>query len=84
MRAVLAGARHGAISQLERKVLHKFSESMQIESLWRYNEKFRPYWRPRYVMLSGPEHATAQGIAIADAEGIAEFPVIGRFLGRRS
>ena len=35
-------------------------------------------------MLSGPEHATAQGIAIADAEGIAELPIIGRFLGRRS
>ena len=84
MRAVLAGERHGAISQLERKVLHKFSESMQIESLWRYNEKFRPYWRPRNVMLSGPEHAAAQGIAIADAEGIAELPIIGRFLGRRS
>jgi hypothetical protein len=34
-------------------------------------------------MLSGPEHAAAQGIALADAEAIWELPVIGRFLDRR-
>ena len=84
MRAVMAGERDGALQSLERRVLHKFSDSVQIESLWRYNEKFRPYWRPRYVVLSSVEHAAAQGIAIADAEAIWELPVIGRFLGRRS
>ena len=84
MRAVMAGEREGGLYGLERRVLHRFGETMQIESLWRYNEKFRPYWRPRSVMLSGAEHAAAQGVAIADAEAIWELPVIGRFLGRKT
>ena len=84
MRAVMAGELEGGLHGLERRVLHKFSETMQIESLWRYNEKFRPYWRPRYVLLGSAEHAAAQGIAIADAEAVWELPVIGRFLGRRA
>ena len=84
MRAVVAGERDGAFSELERRVLHKFSESMQIESLWRYNEKYHPYWRPRSVVIDAPEYAAAEAVAIADAEAIWELPVIGRFLGHRS
>jgi len=84
MRAVVAGEREGGFYELQRRVLHKFSEKMQIESLWRYNEKFHPYWRPRYVVLDAVEHAAAEGIAIADAESIWELPVIGRFLGRHA
>ena len=42
MREIVAGEREGGFSNLERRILHKFSETMQIESLWRYNEKFRP------------------------------------------
>jgi lysyl-tRNA synthetase class 2 len=83
MRAVVAGEREGRFDQLQRKVLHRFSETMQIESLWRYNEKFRPYWRPRYIVVDAVENAAAQGVAIADAEAIWELPVVGRFLGRR-
>ena len=41
MRAVMAGEREGGLYGLERRVLHRFGETMQIESLWRYNEKFR-------------------------------------------
>jgi hypothetical protein len=40
-RAVLAGEYPGGlITDLHRAVLQRFSESMQIESLWRYNQKF--------------------------------------------
>jgi lysyl-tRNA synthetase class 2 len=82
MRAVLAGERGGGrLSELQRRLLHRFSDTMQIESLWRYNEKYRPYWRPRYIVLSGIETAPVQGLAIADVEGISELPVIGRILG---
>jgi lysyl-tRNA synthetase class 2 len=84
MRAVVAGEREGGFYELERRVLHKFSESMQIESLWRYNEKYHPYWRPRYVVVDAPEYAAAEAMAIADAESVWELPVIGRFLGHRS
>jgi lysylphosphatidylglycerol synthetase-like protein (DUF2156 family) len=83
MRAVLAGERgSGRLSDLQRRLLHRFSDTMQIESLWRYNEKYRPYWRPRYIVISGIGTAPVQGLAIADAEGITELPVIGRLLGR--
>lgn len=80
MREIVAGEREGGFSNLERRILHKFSETMQIESLWRYNEKFRPYWRPRYVVVDAVEHAAAQTVAIAGAESIWELPVLGRFL----
>ncbi|MEV4517595.1 phosphatidylglycerol lysyltransferase domain-containing protein [Dactylosporangium sp. NPDC049525] len=82
MRQVLAGERGGGrLSDLQRRLLHRFSDSMQIESLWRYNEKYRPLWRPRYLVLSGLSNAPVQGLAVADAEGVAELPVIGRLLG---
>lgn len=83
MREIVAGEREGGFWELERRVLHKFSESMQIESLWRYNEKFQPYWRPRYVVVDSLDYVAAQGVAIADAEAITELPVIGRFVGSR-
>jgi lysylphosphatidylglycerol synthetase-like protein (DUF2156 family)/UDP-2,3-diacylglucosamine pyrophosphatase LpxH len=82
MRAVLAGERgDGRLSDLQRRLLHRFSDSTQMESLWRFNDKYRPYWRPRYIVLSGISNAPIQGLAIADAEGIAELPVIGRLFG---
>ncbi len=84
LRAVVAGERAGISQNLQRRVLHKFSETMQIESLWRYNEKFQPYWRPRYVIVDAVERVPTAGIAIADAESIWELPVLGRFLGRRA
>ncbi|MET7423426.1 phosphatidylglycerol lysyltransferase domain-containing protein [Dactylosporangium sp. NPDC005555] len=86
MRQVLAGERDsehggGRLSDLQRRLLHRFSDTMQIESLWRYNEKYQPLWRPRYLVLSGLGNAPQQGVAVADAEGVAELPVIGRLLG---
>jgi len=65
MRAVLAGERgSGRLSDLQRRLLHRFSDTMQIESLWRYNEKYRPYWRPRYIVLSGIGTAPVQGLRL--------------------
>jgi lysylphosphatidylglycerol synthetase-like protein (DUF2156 family)/UDP-2,3-diacylglucosamine pyrophosphatase LpxH len=83
LRAVLAGEHGRATTDLERRVLHRLSDGTQMESLWRFNQKFFPYWRPRYVVLSGLTSAPAQGLAIAGAEGIDEIPVIGPLLARR-
>jgi hypothetical protein len=84
MRAVLAGqCDRTLVTDLERRVLHRLSDTVQVESLWRFNEKYRPYWRPRYVVLGDIGSIPAQGVAIATAEGITELPVIGRFLGRQ-
>ncbi len=81
MRAVVAGeAGDGIATRLERFVLKKMSDSMQIESLWRFNAKFDPRWLPRFVVWDSAEQSLAAALAIARAESFWELPVIGRFL----
>jgi len=70
----------GPWSSLERNVLHHFSETLQIESLWHFNQKYDPMWNPRYV-VTGPFLPLARsGLAIARAEAVTEIPVIGGLL----
>ncbi|PRY15923.1 bifunctional lysylphosphatidylglycerol flippase/synthetase MprF [Kineococcus rhizosphaerae] len=83
LRELVAGEREGAVADLGRRALHALSRSAQIESLWKFNAKYDPTWKPRYVVLDSVEFAAAQGLTIAGAEGVAELPVVGRFLGRR-
>jgi hypothetical protein len=81
MRAVLAGEAGDGLSQrVQAWLLRRMSDSMQIESLWRFNAKFDPDWQPRYALYDSPEHALACAIAVARAESFWELPVIGRFL----
>jgi lysylphosphatidylglycerol synthetase-like protein (DUF2156 family)/UDP-2,3-diacylglucosamine pyrophosphatase LpxH len=81
MRAVVAGeSGNGPWAHLERSVLHRFSETLQIESLWRFNQKYDPTWNPRYV-VTGPFLPLARSsVAIARAEAVTEIPVIGTLL----
>ncbi len=81
MRAVVAGeAGQGPWTSLERSVLHRFSETLQIESLWHFNQKYDPRWNPRYV-VTGPFLPLARSsLAIARAEAVTEIPVIGPLL----
>jgi lysylphosphatidylglycerol synthetase-like protein (DUF2156 family) len=81
LRAVLAGeAGDGVHHRLERWVLRRLSDTMQIESLWRFNAKYGPAWLPRYVAWDAAETSLATALAIARAESFVELPVIGRFL----
>jgi lysylphosphatidylglycerol synthetase-like protein (DUF2156 family) len=81
MRAVLAGEMgHTVGRRVEKKVMERLSDSMQIESLWRYNAKFHPSWRRRYLAYDSAEHLVAVGLAVASAEQFWDLPVIGRFL----
>jgi lysylphosphatidylglycerol synthetase-like protein (DUF2156 family) len=81
LRAVLAGEKGDGVGQrLERWLLRRLSDSMQIESLWRYNAKFGPAWTPRYAVYDGPEHMLPAALAVARAESFFELPLIGRFL----
>lgn len=81
MRNVLAGqSGHGPLRRLHRWVLLRLSRSMQIESLWRFNEKFAPDWHPRYAFYDSPENVPAVALAVARAESWWEIPVLGRFL----
>ena len=81
MRAVVAGETDsGRWTSAEKSLLHHFSESMQIESLWNFNKKYGPQWRPRYSVADNRAHLPRAGLAIARAESVAELPVVGRFM----
>ena len=81
MRAVLAGeAGEGLSQKIQAWLLRRMSDSMQIESLWRFNAKYDPDWQPRYALYDSPESALPAAIAVARAESFWELPVIGRFL----
>jgi lysylphosphatidylglycerol synthetase-like protein (DUF2156 family) len=81
MRAVLAGeAGEGLTPKVQAWLLRRMGDSMQIESLWRFNAKFDPDWQPRYAIYDAPENALAVAIAVARAESFWELPVVGRFL----
>ena len=81
MRAVLAGeAGEGLTQRVQAWLLRRMSDSMQIESLWKFNAKYDPVWQPRYALYDSPEHALPFAVAVARAESFWELPVIGRFL----
>ena len=81
MRAVLAGeAGEGLTQRVQSWLLRRTGDSMQIESLWRFNAKFDPDWQPRYAIYDAPENMLEVALAVARAESFWELPVIGRFL----
>jgi lysylphosphatidylglycerol synthetase-like protein (DUF2156 family) len=81
MRSVLAAedGERGIGPRMQRLVLGWLSESMQIESLWKYNAKFDPDWRPRYAVYDAAGSFLPSAIAVAKAESFWELPLIGRF-----
>ncbi|MDA8196472.1 MAG: phosphatidylglycerol lysyltransferase domain-containing protein [Actinomycetota bacterium] len=81
MRAIIAGDSDDALStRVERWFLKRLSDTMQIESLWRFNSKFNPTWLPRYLVYEAPDTLPQVAIAIARAESFWELPIIGKFL----
>jgi lysylphosphatidylglycerol synthetase-like protein (DUF2156 family) len=81
MRAVLAGeAGEGVTQRVQAWLLRRMGDSMQIESLWKFNAKFDPDWQPRYAIYDAPENMLGVAIAVARAESFWELPLIGRFL----
>lgn len=81
MRAVLTGeAGEGVSQRIQAWLLRRMGDSMQIESLWKFNAKFDPDWQPRYAIYDAPENALATAVAVARAESFWELPVIGRWL----
>ncbi len=84
MRAVMAGETGGGVAQwAQRWLLFHLSDSMQIESLWRFNAKYDPDWRPRYAVYDTPEDLLPAAVALARAESFWELPVLGRLLSPR-
>ena len=81
MRAVVADDNpSGAWRSMEKSLLHRFSDSMQIESLWNFNKKYDPEWRARYAVADDRAHIPRAGLAIARAESVAELPLLGKLM----
>jgi lysylphosphatidylglycerol synthetase-like protein (DUF2156 family) len=81
LRAVLAGETGDGVSQrTERWFLQKMSGTMQIESLWHFNAKYDPLWRPRYAFYEAPGQLLPSAWAVARAESFVELPLVGRML----
>jgi lysylphosphatidylglycerol synthetase-like protein (DUF2156 family) len=81
MKAVLKGEiDRSRFGDAERKLISRLAEGTQIESLYRFNDKFNPEWRRRYLVYRTPADLPAVAVAVARAESLWEIPVVGRFL----
>lgn len=58
----------GPIIRSWRSVLLFFSRWIQMESLYRFNSKFRPEWIPRYIMFRKTSELPKLGLATMRAE----------------
>jgi len=82
LREVVANESTSGRARLSKAAVRALAGKAQVESLWRFNSKYDPAWVPRYVVLDSLDQVVLQGFAMADAEGVGELPIIGRFLGR--
>ena len=80
MRAILTGETGKSIVQtLARLGLHWLSDSVQIESLCRFDAKYGPTWQARYIAYEQVHDLPAALLAIVRAETLVEIPLLGRF-----
>lgn len=64
----------GPITRISHKFLVFLSRFFQMESLYRFNSKFQPEWRPRFVIFPGVGNLIKVGYAILKIEAfIPEF-----------
>ncbi len=84
LREVVASESSSGMARLSKAAVKAVAGKTQLESLWHFNSKYDPVWVPRYVVIDSLDLAVSQGIVMADAEGLAELPLIGRFLSRTS
>ena len=83
--AIERGERIGAgpIIRLWRSVLIFASRWWQIESLYRFNAKFRPYWEPRFICFPTATDLPRIAVAALEAEAFIVRPHrLRRMLGR--
>jgi lysyl-tRNA synthetase, class II len=74
--ALERGGRLGAgpVIRAWREVLLIASKWFQIESLYRFNAKFRPVWEPRFVCYPGAGDLPRVAIAALEAEAFIVWP----------
>lgn len=73
----------GPVLRLWRRVLLIASKWWQIDSLFRFNAKFRPRWEPRYFCYPAARDIPRVALAALEAEAfVVPPPVVKRLLGR--
>ncbi|KUL55299.1 hypothetical protein ADL22_01640 [Streptomyces sp. NRRL F-4489] len=70
----------GPVLRVWRGTLIFLSRWYQIESLYKFNDKFQPRWEPRFVVFRNSRDIPRIGLATLQAEGYLELP---RVLRRR-
>ena len=83
--AIERGERIGAgpILRMWRSLLIFASRWWQIESLYRFNVKFRPYWEPRFISFPAARDLPRIAVAALEAEAFIVRPRrLQRWLGR--
>ncbi|MFI8792398.1 phosphatidylglycerol lysyltransferase domain-containing protein [Streptomyces sp. NPDC055105] len=73
----------GPVLRAWRGLLVFLSRWFQIESLYRFNAKFRPRWEPRFVVYRSPRDLPRIGFAAMQAEGFVNLGM-PRVLRRRT
>ncbi|WP_190132021.1 phosphatidylglycerol lysyltransferase domain-containing protein [Streptomyces mashuensis] len=67
----------GPVVRVQRAVLLFLSRWFQIESLYKFNEKFRPRWEPRFIVFPNNRDLPRIGFAMMQAEGFLTLPRLG-------
>ena len=65
-----------ASQRVQRKVLHQFKGTFQLDNLLAFNRKFFPEWQKRYVVFERFADLPRVGIAGLVAEGY--LPLVGQ------
>ena len=73
----------GPVLRFWRRILILGNRWFQLESLYRFNGKFRPEWYPRYVIYPRVRDIARVGVAMGQAEAFIVFPRFFRFFGVR-
>ena len=64
----------GPILKAWRRLLQVGNRWFQLESLYRFNAKFRPVWYPRFVIYPRAVDIVRVGLAAGRAEAFIVFP----------
>jgi len=73
----------GPVAKMWATLLRFGSRWWQIESLYKFNDKFAPQWVPRFLVYSGARELPRIGLAAMEAEGFGgRPPVLLRLLRR--
>jgi lysyl-tRNA synthetase class 2 len=67
------GAEMGRLETVAAWIIKKLPSYIQIDTLRRFNKKFRPRWVPRYAIYRSPIDIAAVGIAALNAEAMLPF-----------